>query len=88
MSQFPLPDHAKTETLMPSLYDISNQKIPNESCYSRQLKIASMNERGNPQQSPELTAAVQSQCKPMPVTMTLEQNPHPQIMNPVPGPKA
>lgn len=87
MSTYPLPENAKTETLMPNLYDISNQKVPNESCYARQVRIQSMNERGNPTQSPELAAAVQSQCKPMPISMVL-QDAKPQVMSPVPGPKA
>ncbi len=88
MAQYPLGTTPPNETLMPSLYDISNQKVPNASCYSRQRAILAMNVRGDGAANPALDQAVQSQLKPMPISMTLQENPHPQIMNPVPGPKA
>lgn len=86
MAQYPLETTPPNEKLMPSLYDIANKKIPNASCYSRQKGILAMSQRGLPA-SPALQQAVQSQLKPMPISVTLQANPHPQIMNPVPGPK-
>lgn len=69
--KYPLPTVVDNPEQFPSVFDKANEKLENNSSYSRQQKILAMN-RENPD-SEELKKEVQAQLKPMPVCEVLTE---------------